>query len=86
MPLRKDSFDLVQSAIYIINSFKNDVSESVPICVCSSDKFNVKCDYDYSVLYDPTKSLQEDFTKIIGDNNFKKNNKEDIKILKISKK
>ena len=47
MPLRKDSFDLVQSVIYIINSFKNDVSESVPICVCSSDKFNVKCDYEF---------------------------------------
>lgn len=26
MPLCNDSFDLVQSAVYIINSFKNDVS------------------------------------------------------------
>lgn len=82
MPLRKDSFDLVQSAIYIINSFKNDVSESVPICVCSSDKFNVKCDYDYSVLYKPTKSLQEDFSKIIDDINSKENDLKDEKILK----
>lgn len=83
MPFRNDSFDLVQSAIYIINSFKNDVSESVPICVCSSDKFNVKCDYDYSVLYEPTKSLQEDFSKIIDDINRKENDLKDEKILKI---
>lgn len=83
MPLRKDSFDLVQSAIYIINSFKNDVSESTPICVCSADKFNVKCDYDYSVLYEPTKSLQEDFSKIIDDINRKENDLKDEKILKI---
>lgn len=86
MPLRKDSFDLVQSAIYIINSFKNDVSGSTPICVCSADKFNVKCDYDYSVLYEPTKSLQEDFSKIIGDINRKENDLKDEKILKISSK
>lgn len=86
MPLRKDSFDLVQSAIYIINGFKNDVSENVPICVCSADKFNVKCDYDYSVLYEPTKSLQEDFSKIIDDINRKENDLKDKKILKISNK
>jgi len=83
MPLRNDSFDLVQSAIYIINGFKNDVSENIPICVCSSDKFNVKCDYDYSVLYEPNKSLQEDFFTIIGDINHKENNLKDEKILKI---
>ena len=82
MPLRNDSFDLVQSAIYIINGFKNDVSENIPICVCSADKFNVKCDYDYSILYEPTKSLQEDFSKIIDDINFKNNNLKEEKVLK----
>lgn len=82
MPLRKDSFDLVQSAIYIINSFKNDVSESVPICVCSSDKFNDVCDYNYFVLYEPAKSLQEDFIKIFSDINYK----ESKKVLKMPKK
>ena len=86
MSLRKDSFDLVQSAIYIINSFKNDVSESVPICVCSSDKFNDVCDYNYFVLYEPTKSLHEDFAKIISDINCKDNNKESKKVLKMPKK
>ena len=86
MPLRKDSFDLVQSAIYIINSFKNDVSESVPICVCSSDEFNDVCDYNYFVLYEPAKSLQEDFIKIISDINCKENNKESKKVLKMPKK
>ena len=82
MPLRKDSFDLVQSAIYIINSFKNDVSESVPICVCSSDEFNDDCDYNYFVLYEQAKSLQEDFIKIISDINYK----ESKKVLKMPKK
>ena len=82
MPLRNDSFDLVQSAIYIINSFKNDVSESVPICVCSSDEFNDDCDYNYFVLYKPTKSLQDDFAKIISDINYK----ESKKVLKMPKK
>lgn len=50
--------------------------------VCSSDKFNVKCDYDYSVLYEPTKSLQEDFSKIIDDINRKENDLKDEKILR----
>lgn len=50
--------------------------------VCSSDKFNVKCDYDYSVLYGPTKSLQEDFSKIIDDINRKENDLKDEKILR----
>ena len=82
MPLRNDSFDLVQSAIYIINSFKNDVSESVPICVCSSDEFNDDCDYNYFVLYEQAKSLQEDFIKIFSDINYK----ESKKVLKMPKK
>ena len=82
MPLRNDSFDLVQSAIYIINSFKNDVSESVPICICSSDEFNDVRDYNYFVLYKPTKSLQDDFAKIISDINYK----ESKKVLKMPKK
>lgn len=86
MPLRSDTLDLSPCASYIINTFRNRVSKEIPVCICSGDEFEEVCDYNYFVLYDPTKSLQEDFTKIIGDNNFKKNNKEDIKILKISKK
>lgn len=86
MPLRSDTFDLSPYASYIISTFRNKVSKEIPVCICSGDEFEDVCDYNYFVLYEPTKSLQEDFTKIIGDINCKKNNKEDKKILRISKK
>lgn len=45
-------------------------------------KNNSDNDYDYSVLYEPTKSLQEDFSKIIDDINRKENDLKDEKILR----
>lgn len=86
MPLRSDSFDLSPYASYIINTFRNKVSKETPICVCSSDEFDDNCDYDYFVSYDYTKSLKDDFSKIIDDINRKENNLKDEKILKISSK
>ena len=86
MPLRSDSFDLSPYASYIINTFRNKVSKEIPICVCSSDEFDDNCDYDYFVSYDYTKSLKDDFSKIIDDINRKENNLKDEKILKISSK
>ena len=86
MPLRSDSFDLLPYASYIISTFRNKVSVQTPICICSSDEFNDVSDYNYFVLYEPTKSLQEDFSKIIGDINHKENDLKNKKILRISKK
>lgn len=86
MPLRSDTFDLSPCASYIINTFRNKVSKEIPICICSGNEFEEVCDYNYFVPYDPTKSLQEDFTKIIGDINCKENNKESKKVLKMPKK
>ena len=82
MPLRSDTFDLSPCASYIINTFRNKVSKEIPVCICSSDEFNDVCDYNYSVLYEPAKSLQEDFIKIISDINYK----ESKKVLKMPKK
>ena len=86
MPLRSDTFDLSPCASYIINTFRNKVSKEIPICICSGNEFEEVCDYNYFVPYDPTKSLQEDFTKLIGDINCKENNKESKKVLKMPKK
>ena len=86
MPLRNNTFDLLPYASYIISTFRNKVSKGTPICICSSDEFNDVCDYNYFVLYEPTKSLQEDFSKIIGDINHKENDLKNKKILRISKK
>ena len=82
MPLRSDTFDLSPYGSYIINTFRNKVSKETPICICSSDEFDDVCDYNYFALYEPTKSLQEDFTKIIGDINSKNNNLKEEKVLK----
>ena len=82
MPLRNDTFDLSPYANYIINTFRNKVSKETPICICSSDEVDDVCDYNYFALYEPTKSLQEDFTKIIGDINSKNNNLKEEKVLK----
>lgn len=82
MPLRSDEFDLLPYANYIISTFRNNVSKETTICICSSDEFNDVCDYNYFVLYEPVKSLQEDFIKIISDINYK----ESKKVLKMPKK
>ena len=82
MPLRSDTFDLSPCASYIINTFRNKVSKEIPVCICSSDEFNDVCDYNYFVLYEQAKSLQEDFAKIFSDINYK----ESKKVLKMPKK
>ena len=76
--------------IYDIDELENDKDFMMQVISVSGDNNfynlcsdNVKCDYDYSVLYEPTKSLQEDFSKIIDDINLKENDLKDEKILKI---